>query len=427
MKQFHFVKQKEIKENSEMKSSHSTIGMRSIILFLSWMVGFVTPTSVRGIASKISSLGDSDNVMLNELKDIVLLLSQKLDDSDDRIQSLEDKVSAQQRTITSLENDINEASSFNRYLQSTDSDCLPRFVDTAFGPRCDFSYVTRFQNRTFFNGDVVFNENVEFDSDANCMPTYNSTTQMCTMSNNFTFDDGDIIFDEDVRFDDDVIFNDDVRFRDTVSLESDVEFNNGGEVTFRKATTFRENVLIQNDVDDIELSLAGKVTARFYQDAPFKIDTDTTFYKGVTFEEDVVVEKDLDVKGNLEVEHLAELHDVDIYGYLWVGETTHLDGALTANDGADISGLTELNNLKANRATVGGEKVPKAIADIVDDLMDYKGIVTIPDLTTIDLNVINTVQNNRPIQGSITIDGKKVATMAETRKLERRVEKLENP
>lgn len=366
-----------------MDSRRRTTGMLATMLCLSWMVGFVTPTSVHGIAnntsrshdlglrsatSKASSLGETDNDVLNDLKSIVLFLSQKIDDSDGRIQSLEDKVRKQALVIKSLKSDVNDASSFHRYLQSDDSDCLPTFRNTTFGPRCDYNHVARFQNRTFFNDDVVFNENVEFDSDANCMPTYNSTTRMCRLNNNFTFDDGDINFEHSVQFDDDV------KFRDSVRMESDVEFNKRGEVKFKKYTKFYENVLIANNDHAIEFKLEGHVDAKFYQDPTFKIDTHTTFY------EDVDLEKNLDVKGKLKVKKTTTLDNLDVYGYLWVEGKTYLKDELKAehhatiyggltvktgklvvsNDGAEIHGATTVSGnfdvdgeLTANSAVIG--------------------------------------------------------------------------
>ena len=263
---------------------YTATGRIASILGFLLMIGFATPTSVHNIAahkgrnstsnqdhglrsasSKVSSLGNSENTMLMELKEIVLFLSQKIDDSDARIKTLEDKIKVQDRTIESMKSDIHEASSFHRYLQSSDSDCLPMFRNTTFGPRCDFNYVTRFQDRVFFNDDVVFNENVEFDSDANCMPTFNSTTRMCSLNNNFTYDDGDIIFRDDVR------------------MESDVKFKNGGEVTFDKEVKFHEDVLISNKDHDIEFKVDNRVTPRFYQDYTFKVDSHSTFYKNVRY------------------------------------------------------------------------------------------------------------------------------------------------
>jgi len=328
-------------QHKTMESRRRTTGMLATMLCLSWMVGFVTPTSVHGIAnntsrshdhglrsatSKASSLGESDNDVLNELKSVVLFLSQKIDDSDGRIQSLEDKVRKQALVIKSLKSDVNDASSFHRYLQSDDSDCLPTFRNTTFGPRCDYNHVARFQSRTFFNDDAVFNENVEFDSDANCLPTYNSTTRMCRLNNNFTFDDGDINFEHRVKFDDDV------KFRDLVRMESNVEFNKGGEVKFNKNTKFSENVLIANDDHSIEFKLEGDVDAKFYQDPTFKIDTHTTFY------EDVDLEKDLDVKGTLKVKKTTTLKNLDVYGYLWVEGKTYLKDELKAEHRATIDG-----------------------------------------------------------------------------------------
>ena len=354
----------------EMNSRRTTTSMLAVVLCLSSMVGFASPTSVRSAASKVSSLGGSDNALLNELKEIVMFLSQKADDSDGRIQSLEEKISAQELVIKSLQSEINDASSFHRYLQTSDSECLPRFRDTPFGPRCDFSYVTRFQNRTFFNDNVVFNENVEFDSDANCMPifnstsqmctlknnftfdegdilfnhtvefgsdtscmpTFNSTSQMCTMNNNFTFDEGDIIFNHSVKFEDDAEFDELVRFRDLVKFEDDVEFKNGGEVTFRKKVLFEEDVLIENDDHHIEFKLKGKVTARFYQDETTKFDSHTIFYK------DVKMEEDLRIRKKLEVKEKTYLDDLELYGYLWVDKWARIDGEFTANHRGIVKG-----------------------------------------------------------------------------------------
>jgi len=323
--------------------------MVGAMICLFWMVGFVTPTSIHTVAhnsshnsshdhslrsasSKTASLGDSDNALLSELKEIVLFLSQKIDDSDARIQSLEDKARAQELTINNLQNEANDGSSVHRYLQN--QECLPTFLQTSFGPRCVFSAVTRFENRTFFNDDVVFNENVEFDTDANCMPTFNSTTQMCRINNNYTFDEGEIIFDYNVRFDEDVRFNDDVRFRDTVLLESDVKFEDGGEVTFDKDTKFHQNVVISNADHDIEFTIEKKVTTKIYGDE-LKVDTHSTFYDKVT------LEKDLQVDGKLKVEKLTELDDLELWGSLWVDKETRLDGALEANQRTTIkNGLT---------------------------------------------------------------------------------------
>lgn len=347
-------------------NSRSTItSMLAVLLCLSWMIGFASPASVdgsvknerrshdllRSATSRVSSLGDSDNAMLNELKDIVTLLSEKVDNSEQRIQSLEGKISVQEQAIKNLETDVDEASSFHRYLQTTDSECLPRFRETPFGPRCDFSYVTRFQNRTFFNDDVVFNEGVEFDSDANCMPTFNSTTRMCTLNNNFTFDSGDIIFNNSVQFADDAEFNDHVSFYDPVRFESEVEFDDDGEVVFRKKARFKEDVHMHNDDHDIELRLEDKVTARFYMDGALKVDTHTYFY------EDVKMEKDLRIKKKLEVSGKTTIDDLEVYGWMWVGQTSYLDGELKANHRAVIKGgvKVETGGLEVtDAATING-------------------------------------------------------------------------
>lgn len=395
---------------AKMRNRSNSSGMPTVILYLLWMVGLVTPSSMhvmaqnnshshdqglRDVMANASSLGKSDNHMLNELKDIVFFLSQKIDYYDVRIQSLEDKVRAQDTTIKALKSEVGDATSF---LQSDDRDCLPKFRDTDFGPRCDFRYVTRFQNRTFFNDDVVFNENVEFDSDANCMPTYNSTTQMCSMNNNFTFDDGDITFDNDVLFDDDVRFNDDVRFKKTVKMDNNVEFNNAGEVTFKKKVKFQENVLIKNEDHDIELRLEDKVTARFYQDTVFKVDTHTTFYQ------DVDMQKDLHVDGDLKVEKMTELDDLEIYGYLWVDGETWLDGELNANHHAVIK-----NGLKVK---TGGLDVSQNGAKI-SGTTDVYG--------TFNLNGQGNAKRNFDIDGKLTATSAVIDNQSAHRKLQEAV------
>jgi len=384
-----------------MNSRHSTTSMLSAVTFsLLWMVGVATSTSIhtishnnnnntshdqnmRGAASKISGLDHDESTILKELKEIVVFMSHKIDDSDQRLRSLEGKVRAQELTIKNLEKQVNSASSLHRYLQEADTDCLPTFVNSSFGPRCDFRYVTRFQDRTIFNDGVVFNENVEFDSDANCMPTYNSTTRMCMLNNNFTFDEGDIIFDFNVRFDEDVRFNDDVTFRDPVFLQNDVTFDDEGEVTFRKDTKFHENVLIRNDDHEIEFKIEDKVKAKFNQDRTMEVNTFTKFSK------DVEMDEDLNVDGKLKVESLAELDDLELYGYLWVDKETYLEGELTvehhaslkdgltidkggldvSRDGAKISGTTEVdgtfrldgNGFAEKNFTVDGKLTSKSL------------------------------------------------------------------
>lgn len=369
--------------------------MIAVILFLSCMIGFVrgevgslnttaTVTAasthntahdshennynrLRSSTTTTSSLGDHDHVsendMMKELKEIVLFLSQKIDDSDGRIRSLEEKVKAQDVVIQNLETDVKDASSFHRFLQSENRDCLPRFRNTtAFGPRCDFDFVTSFQNRTFFNDDVVFNENVEFDSDANCLPTFNSTTSMCRYNNNFTFDEGNILFEHDVRFDDNVKFDEGVSFRGSVKMESDVYFNKDGDVTFNKHTKFTEDILIKNDDHDIEFKLEDKVKAKFYQDKTFEVETYTTFDK------DVKLEKNLHVDGTLRVEKKSKLDDLELYGYLWVEGKTYLDGDLEVKDHATVKkGLT---------VESGGLDVSRDGANIVGST-DLDGTVTL--------------------------------------------------
>eukprot|EP00534_Pseudo-nitzschia_fraudulenta_P004931 CAMPEP_0201121234 /NCGR_PEP_ID=MMETSP0850-20130426/5155_1 /ASSEMBLY_ACC=CAM_ASM_000622 /TAXON_ID=183588 /ORGANISM="Pseudo-nitzschia fraudulenta, Strain WWA7" /LENGTH=889 /DNA_ID=CAMNT_0047387627 /DNA_START=249 /DNA_END=2918 /DNA_ORIENTATION=- len=416
-----------------------------VVLCLSWMVGLVASTSLHGIArnshnnndndtsttstkhnhegsynrlrsSSSSSLfnknDDESGSILNDLKEIVLLLSKKIEDSDARIDALEEIVGLQKQTIENLANEVDETSSFHRHLQSQDKDCLPKFRDTPFGPRCDFSYVTRFQNQAFFNDDVVFNENVEFDSDANCMPTYNATTQMCLFNNNVTFDRGEIHFEHDVEFDDSVRFDDDVTFRDRVKMESHVEFKNSGEVTFNKATKFTENVLIQNDDHDIELKLLDRVNVRFYQDRTFKVDTDATFYQ------DAAHRKNVQIDGTLTVEKLTKLQDLDAYGYAWIGGVTHLDGELRANKHALVKeGLTvstgRLNVDRDGAKIVGTTNVNGAL-HLDGDGVAKKSFRVEGRLTAESVLIENNNNNNRRslqtlpvlhVRGDTNIDG----------------------
>jgi hypothetical protein len=382
------------------------------LLRVSWMIGLATSTSMHGIAhnnsrshdhglgdamTKTSSLGASENLTLNELKEVVMFLSQKIDDSNARIQSLEDKVRKQDATIKNLKTEVGHATSLHRYLQSDDSDCLPQLRNTAFGPRCIFggtqsSSIFRFENRTIFNDDITVNEGIKFDEDAACMPRYNQTSRMCTLNNNFTFDGGDIIFDYNVRFDEDVRFNDDVRFRDTVRMESDVEFNNGGEVTFNKNTKFHENVFIKNEDHDIEFKLEDKVTARFYQDRSFKIDTHATFFQSMD------IQKNLHIDGKLKVEKLTELDDLELYGYLWVDGDTRLDGELEANHHATIkSGL----NVATGGLTVSREGAHISGTFNLDGQGNAKRNFNVDGRLTANTAVIDNTSSRRNLQTGV--------------------------
>jgi len=314
--------------------------------------------SASSSAKEPSPADDHASAALDDIREMVLFLSQKIDDSDARINSLEKKVRAQRATIKKLETDVNDATSFHRYLQSDDNDCLPRFRRTLSGPRCEFKHVIRFRNRTIFNDDAVFNENVEFGNDADCMPQFNSTTRMCSYNNNFTFAGGKTNFREDVRFSDTVKFDGDASFRDHVEMRSDVDFSGSrGDVGFHKPVKFTENVMIQNDSHEIEFKLLDKVKVKFYQDRSFEVDTHMTLYQ------DVDLKKDLEIDGTLRVHKKSKLDDLELYGYLWVHGYTVLEGTLevkkqttmkdrlkvesggleVSSHGAHISGTSTLN------------------------------------------------------------------------------------
>jgi len=327
-----------------MESRRNSSSMIAVVLCLSWMISFVrgevgsfnTASTHSADQHHHNNNKADDNDMMKELKEIVSFLSEKIDDSDARIRSLEEKVDAQEGVIQNLVGDVNDASSFHRFLESDDSDCLPKLSKTLLGTHCDFHHVSRFHNRTYFNDDVVFNENVEFDANAtNCLPTYNSTTRMCRYDNNITFGNGTILFENDVRFNDTVEFDDDVSFRDRVTMEHDVDFNNGGQVTFNKPTKFTDDLLIKNEDHDIEFKIEDRVKVKFYQDRTMEVDAYVDFYK------DVEIKKDLQVNEKLRVKKKATLDDLELYGYLWVDGYTRLDGDLEANNHATVKkGLT---------------------------------------------------------------------------------------
>lgn len=423
----------------------------SILLCLSWMMGFVhggepgilsrgssssslyndnvttastntNNNSLRSPSAPSSSshyLGTKDDNDFNDLKEVVLYLSQQMKDNTIRMKTLEEKVQVQDNIITNLQTQIkkeskkgasNTAGSFDadtdaaaasflhRYLQSNDSGCLPKFVQTSFGPRCDFNSVTRFQNEVFFNDNVVFNEHVEFDSDANCMPTFNSTSNMCRFNNNFTFDEGNIIFNHSVNFNTNVTeFNNTVIFNEntTVKLENDVDFDDRGQVNVNKPirfsedvtirntrsdrdiqfkveenvkiefdtkrdfeihsdqTIFTEDILIANEDHDIEFKLDDKVKVKFYQDHTFEVDTYTTFYK------DVEMKRSLEVDRDMRVHKRTRVKDLELYGYLWVDGETRLDGVLKANNGVTVKGDTGVH------IESGGLEISKDGAHIV--------------------------------------------------------------
>ena len=66
-----------------------------------------------------------------------------------------------------------------------------------------------------FNDVVYINDNIKFTEEADCMPYYNKTEQLCYYYDYITFYDGDIYF-EDI-----VVFYDPVEFRDDVYIDLD--------------------------------------------------------------------------------------------------------------------------------------------------------------------------------------------------------------
>jgi uncharacterized coiled-coil protein SlyX len=157
-------------------------------------------------------------------EDVIFALGDVVLDLESKLEQLEETVKKDKKKISSLENMIRSVEQRNLQLfngpitnrpgtgsASTGSAstgsvgsaidmitaninganvCMPRYVNN----RCIFGnagiVAFRFENATFFNDDVEFNENVGFDEDADCMPIYNSTSRQCVLNNNFIYESG---------------------------------------------------------------------------------------------------------------------------------------------------------------------------------------------------------------------------------------------
>lgn len=179
-----------------------------------------TPEDLRDIISKLVDRVDALEAASKEDRQTILDTEERILCLETQLEEMEDAATKYHRKIASLEGSFRAVGKFRRYLQErpavtvggneesgdggneddadTDADadsidpavCLPQLV----GGRCVFGHedivAFRFENEIFFNDDVEFNENVGFDEDADCMPTYNSTSRTCRLYNNFTYMEG---------------------------------------------------------------------------------------------------------------------------------------------------------------------------------------------------------------------------------------------
>lgn len=431
------------------------VSLLPLLLCFSWMVEHVHSIDSSSLRSNSNSNGNGKSLptnnhndvgrmimnndkMMEELKGLVSqFVDARIDSFEDMIRSQNDVIDDLRKKVVQLEKDNASSSSLHRLLQSSSTNkddieyCLPKFVQTARGGRCDVLSVTRFQNETYFNDDAIFNENVEFDTDSDCMPTFNRTTKMCRFNNNITFDEGNILFNSTgnhslVQFENNKTeFGRDIQFREdtTVRFESDVSFNNGGQVNFNKQTTFTEDVTIENKNHDVDFRIKDKVGISFDTNKHFDVHTPTQFTEDVVisnsdhdidftvedkvkvlfnihddhyvefesyplFHEPVKMEKNLEVKGELRVRKKSKLEDVESNGWFWVGGKTYLDGTLEAKDGVTI---------KKGGVIVesGGVQVHDGIVNVTRGNLDVHGVIT-ADYVVIDGQRNANTNNDQP-------------------------------
>jgi len=179
--------------------------------------------SEESLASIVSLLADriedlevnsrADKQVIQNLGDFVLYLESKVDDLEETVKRSREEISSLKNTVRSVEQ--RNLQLFNGPLtdrpllnnlggsggnggggsNNNDNPCMPRFVNNRciFGGDPDIVAI-RFENATFFNDDVEFNENVRFDEDASCMPRYNRTSNQCILTDNFIYNAGTFQF-----------------------------------------------------------------------------------------------------------------------------------------------------------------------------------------------------------------------------------------
>jgi len=160
-------------------------------------------TSIVGLlADRVKALEEtsrSDEETILNLEDIILNLVTKVEELEETVKEDREKISSLENVVRAVEQrnlqmfGVTERPPLGTIIGSAAAAnvCMPRYVNNRciFGGTPDI-VAFRFENATFFNDDVEFNENVGFDEDADCMPVYNSTSRQCVMNNNFIYEGG---------------------------------------------------------------------------------------------------------------------------------------------------------------------------------------------------------------------------------------------
>mmetsp|Transcript_9964 Transcript_9964/g.20855 ORF Transcript_9964/g.20855 Transcript_9964/m.20855 type:complete len:271 (-) Transcript_9964:445-1257(-) len=180
---------KKLRSPAVEENKDATVDLKSVVLLLS--------DRLKALEETVSS--DKETIL--SLEDIVAYLKNKVDELENAVEKDRKKLSSVQKVLRAIQRrnlqlfegpiadrpNIGVVEAEPMYDVSS---CMPRFVNN----RCIFGgagvVAFRFENRTFFNDDVEFNENVGFDNDADCMPVFNSTSRQCVVNSNFAYESG---------------------------------------------------------------------------------------------------------------------------------------------------------------------------------------------------------------------------------------------
>jgi hypothetical protein len=232
----------------------------------------------------------------------------------DRVEALETHNEELKSTVQDMQSKLDKAVTLHRFLQTSDAECLPQLLKTDDGDRrCIFDQIIRFDDKTFFNAPMVVNDNIEFDSDADCMPIFNATSKQCVIRNNYTFDA-------------------------EVEMRNKTIFTNESYVKFEKKAIFEDDVYIQNSHKTIDFVVDDKVNVKFQPDHDIHIYQETTFYDHVKIQKDLHVDghsylDGTDVDGNLNVKGHSYMRNTDVDGDLDVSDESSFHGRVYANKG----------------------------------------------------------------------------------------------